>query len=85
MADCSDCGCGPYKCLRYYAPDKHAFDRSLARLEVVTMPPTATLSLETACNGTLTCICRACSKERAQRLRQGPKRIKQPWDIGRAA
>lgn len=43
-------------------------------LRVVTPGPPVLMSLETACDGTMVCVCRHCADERARRIRKGVRR-----------
>jgi hypothetical protein len=49
-----------------------------ARLHVVTPGPDVTVTVEAVCTGRMTCPCRRCSAERAERLR-GVREAPQPW------
>lgn len=38
-------------------------------------------TLERACDGSFTCSCKACEREKAARVRQGVRRVRQPWEL----
>ena len=79
--------CHPDKCIgcRTCRPltieDEQRIERALTRagypapmkvsLRVVTRPPVPAQSRETTCAGTMTCVCRACSRARARIVPQG--------------
>lgn len=48
----------------------HTFGLPATRITVLTHGPPIT-SLEDACDGSMLCPCRACSAERAERIKQG--------------
>lgn len=74
-------------CLASYAPNQAAYLNALHKatgtvLTIVTTDPQPVRSLELACDGTMTCPCRRCSHERANRR---PQTVKQPWEAKKAA
>jgi hypothetical protein len=76
----SGCRCSEHHPgLREFARDTAAFDAVLAvarqpvRLEVVTMP----VRDDDACDGSMTCACVDCIKDRVGRQRQ---QVRQPWE-----
>lgn len=72
-----------------------------AALDRIAGKPTATLRVLTTdpapenliplpsdpkpCDGSMCCVCKACEKERATRVRSGVRPVRQPWEARKAA
>lgn len=74
----------------HYRDLRETLDR-VAVLRVTTFPATPPANLvalpdPTACDQSMTCQCTTCSRERARRVRQGARDVRQPWmPVRRAA
>lgn len=86
-SEAEHCLCQPATySLRDHASDPEAFDRATGvRLRVLTMPPDSTDPdapvVQPPCAADLmVCRCVQCAHERAQVLKRGPVKVRQPWE-----
>lgn len=78
--DCpGHCAESGHRCLAAYAPDQAAMQAALdqVRLSVVTMD----LPLPDPCDGSYTCQCEACVRDKVRPIRH----VRQPWESRAAA
>lgn len=68
-----------------YAPDRDAYQAALLKLRPVLRVVTMPAELEDVCEGTFTCGCQRCLRQRSALVRNGSRDVRQPWMPRRAA